>query len=600
MKNFADIQIGSQSRNKTIQKERKEHYGFDTETYNGKLHLITYAGMQKEGYLFIDLDNPDFDIFDILRFMTQKKFQTSLNWFYNLDYDVRAILRWMDEDHISNLYQQKETDIGDYHITFLSKKFFTIQKGKRVFSFYDISQFYPGGLDKNAKKYLKDTKKNDINAKILGVNKEYWYNNLVAVKKYCIHDSLLTGKLGELLYSNLWRVLRFNPKKPFSAGSISQEFFINNCDFIPTINGIPSDILRIHQNNYRGGRIEVLKRGYFENIYSFDIKSAYPAEMINLLDYSAGIWHKTTDFDDNMHGIYQVKFNWFNPDLGLIAFNADNKTVYPNGENCVSWMNEKEICLLNDNSKFGDFEIISGYAFHPYREIYPYRKLIKEFYELKENAKDINERMLYKLFINSIYGKTAQAIYDKDDKCYKTGKLYNPVYSCRITANTRIKLVKHALPISKRVIGFSTDSIQTLSDNIVCGKNLGDFEKEYCAKEGVILMAGIRYLDDMQKMRGFNSKDEEGKTLLLRELLLKNLEKSLIPIYIEKPITIFQGLKYKKFKKDDINIFKGEDRLLDINGDNRRLWMDDFKNAEDCLSRNIDSIPFFIENGINQ
>ena len=208
--------------------------------------------------------------------------------------------------------------------------------------------------------------------------------------------------------------------------------------------------------------------------------------------------------------------------------------------------------------------------------------------------------MLYKLFINSIYGKTAQAIYNVEEGKFKTGKLYNPLYSCRITANTRLTLLKNALPISKDVIGFSTDSIQTLNPNIKTGENLGDFEYEYCAKNGVILMAGIRYMDDMQKMRGFNAKNEKGEKLLLKSILENNLDKSIIPIWIEKPITIFQGLTYKKFNKNDINIFKGEERFLDVNGDYRRLWMDDFKDASDVFTRYINSQPYYLEGITNQ
>ena len=49
MKFFEEIEIGKQSRNKTQQQRIDKHYGFDTETLNGKLHLITYANDNEIG-----------------------------------------------------------------------------------------------------------------------------------------------------------------------------------------------------------------------------------------------------------------------------------------------------------------------------------------------------------------------------------------------------------------------------------------------------------------------------------------------------------------------------------------------------------------------
>ena len=274
MKQYNDIKIGKQTRNKTNQSEIKRHYGFDTETLNGICKLICYSGMGSyDSLYFEDEKNPE-NLPDILRFLTKKKFSLSLNWFYNLDYDIRAIIRLMPEDNIAELYHNGNTEIYGYKIKFLSKKFFKISVNKMTFLYYDISQFFSGGLDKNAQIYLNSGKDERINSKILGNSRKYWKDNFDMVIEYCIQDCEITGKLGLFFYSNLWKVLKFNPKKPYSTGSISQEYFINNCDFIPTIKNIPEEILKIHQDNYRGGRIEVIKRGFFERMNSYDLKSA--------------------------------------------------------------------------------------------------------------------------------------------------------------------------------------------------------------------------------------------------------------------------------------------------------------------------------------
>ena len=64
MKFFEEMVIGKQGRNKTVQKEIIRHVGLDTETLDGRLHLLTYfdvsEGLQmkdKMDYLLSDMEN---------------------------------------------------------------------------------------------------------------------------------------------------------------------------------------------------------------------------------------------------------------------------------------------------------------------------------------------------------------------------------------------------------------------------------------------------------------------------------------------------------------------------------------------------------------
>lgn len=598
MKKWDDLLLQNQSRRQTKHERINKHLGIDTETLNGKLKLICLStkngGKQEELYIE-DIEDEE-NLYSILLFLTNTKYKDYLKWFYNIDYDFRAIIRYLPEELLIELYNENKVKFHNFEIKYLPKKYFSVSRNKYVWVYYDISQFFPSGLDKNAKKYLNNECKDNINAAVLGSSLNYWNDNRKEIIKYCKQDCKLTAQLADLFYSNLWKEIKFNPSRPYSSGSISQEYFLNNT-FIPIIKNIPIAVLKLHQDNYRGGRIEILQRGYFDNLNSYDIKSAYPAQMAKLLDYSAGNWKRTTNFDDNYHGIYEIEYNCYEGYIGLFPQNFNNLTVYPNGEGLRTVVNEQELIFLQNNSNIADFKVLNGFQFIPFREVYPYKDLIMQLFHEKEVADDDNKRMIYKLFINSIYGKTAQAIYDKKTKKFRTGKLYNPIYSNRITSLTRLELIKNALSISKDVIGFSTDSIQTTKE-IRTGPKLGDFTFEYNAKNSVILMSGIRYTDDKQKIRGFGNQLSLDKTTEtkynLADVLEMNPEKSKIPVYIKKPVTLFQGLTYSKYSAEDINVFMTNEKILDINGDYRRIWKDNFVNCADCLSRNISSIPIMI------
>lgn len=605
MKDFSDIEIKPQTRHKTIQKRLSQHIGYDTETLNGYCRLICDSD---GNYCFIGAyptKSNDEILTDILTFLTKNAGKSGLRWFYNINYDFRAIIKYLSNDKLIELYNNNEVKFNDFTISYLPSKFFRITRNNHSNTFYDISHFFAGGLDMNAEKYLHQNKMEEVNRSILGTSKQYWVENKYLIIEYCIKDCVLTAKLADLFYSNLWNEIKFNPKNPYSAGSISQEFFINNSVFIPTVDGIPENILRLHQNNYRGGRIEILKKGYFKKLDSYDLKSAYPSIMVNLLDYTNGKWIKSTEYDEKIHGIYNIKYKWLNKDVGVFPHTVDNLTIYPNIINDYAYttVNEQEIIFLENHLNDCQYEILDGFQFIPYVEKYPYRDCILNLFEQKEIAEaenDQNKRLIYKLFINSIYGKTAEAIFNKNTGKFETGRLYNPVYANRITSLTRLKLLEASYSVASSVVGFSTDSILTEKpiSNRFIKNELGHFTHEYTAYDSVILMAGIRYIqvkdekkneiEIKQKLRGFT---DDIKKMNLKELLEANRDKDIIKTYIDKPLTLFQSLSYNNLTKEDINIFKPSLKKLDINGDCRRLWKDNFINADDCLNRNISSIP---------
>jgi len=88
--------------------------------------------------------------------------------------------------------------------------------------------------------------------------------------------------------------------------------------------------------------------------------------MINLLDYSNGIWHKTTEYDDNYHGIYEIEYAWYNDNIGIFPQTFNGKTIYPIGEKLKTVVNEKELKFLDENTGFCEYEILSGYQFTPF------------------------------------------------------------------------------------------------------------------------------------------------------------------------------------------------------------------------------------------
>jgi hypothetical protein len=90
---------------------------------------------------------------------------------------------------------------------------------------------------------------------------------------------------------------------------------------------------------------------------------------------------------------------------------------------------------------------------------------VEEFFRRKQDTpKDNPLREMYKLLLNSLYGKLNQ----------EGGALYAPFWASQITGHCRARL--HELEHRYAALHSSTDSILTTATDIVTGSALGDLE----------------------------------------------------------------------------------------------------------------------------
>lgn len=280
---------------------QKENVGLDTETYQGYVRLICDSFGR---YKYID------SIDDLLQFMTYKPYRNKFCWFFNLKYDFDSIVKYLPVAALKTLYETKRLEYNTYKLFFIDKKFFSIKDvNNHRFYFYDIAGFLETSLNNAAMKYLKEQKLEGIDGNRLNNENQYWLDNQEKIVEYCLKDCDLTKRIADYFWSIMYQTLEFNPKNPYSKGHFSEEYFLSKC-FIPTINALPLNALKFAFNAYSGGRFEILQRGYFDEVFVYDIKSAYPSIIADLIDYNYGHWSYTKKYDENAYdGFYRCKIN---------------------------------------------------------------------------------------------------------------------------------------------------------------------------------------------------------------------------------------------------------------------------------------------------
>jgi hypothetical protein len=589
---FSQLKIRYQRRFKNKGFVKKENTGIDSETYNGYTRLLTDSSGR---YKFIS----SFE--DCLNFLSHVYFRNKFNWFFNLQYDWESILKYLPKEILLEIYTTHKLEYNNFKIYYIPKKFISISKYHDHYYFYDINNFLETSLQIASKNYLKKEKLDIINPKRLNVSEKYWLKHEKDIIKYCIQDSVLTKEIADYFWNIMYNTIKFYPKRPFSKGRLAEEYFLHKC-FIPTINELSPAVIHLAWNGYNGGRFELLKRGYFEDVYIYDIKSAYPSIIAQLNDYNLGKWEKTEKYDKNADlsfhqcevSCYTTTFSPFMEKIGML-------NIYPNG-NFYQILNNYEIDFITKNFPECSIKILEGVKFYITNEQFPYKEEIEFLYNWKEKEKDDDIRYSIKILMNSYYGKKVQCVNGI------TGKLFNPIEGNLITSRTRLKLLEKGLEKPDKIISFSTDSVSS-TEKLSYPKHskLGDFSFEFYGK-GSIIMSDIYSLQSKKdkkrkdKFRGFTIIDEEKQETQLEytiEYILQEMKNQGLTKFTyekERPFHLGECLVHtKKRKLTDINIFKKHTKTINLNGDKKRIWERDFKNANDALTNNISSLPLLLK-----
>lgn len=496
---------------------------------------------------------------------------------YNLKYDMGAFLQSIPIARLDVLRQRGWCFYKGFHYVAISNKCLTIRKGKNAIHIYDMLNFYHMSLNKAAEVYLKD-EKSDMETK------DFWpyfvYHYWDRISLYCVHDAVLVAQLANVLIRRFEKYGVF-PKKLYSVAYISYQYFRQKTNYV-TVKRYwqhEKEVLRYAMESYNGGKFEVTTKGtgYY---YEYDIVSAYPFEISNLANITWARIVKDKKYRKfALYGFLRCKidipFGVYSP----LVMKRKELNCYPVGqfERTITKIEYEYLISVG-----ADIQIIDAYWLHLDNRQYPYKREINRLVKLKTGFKESKEKLDYetiKILMNSLYGKQVQLI-DKGDY-YAAGSNWNPIYGAVITAGVRCRM--SALQQENQdCCAVHTDSVITTKklENYNTGR-FGEltFETE---GQGVILGSGIYQIGDKVKFRGFPL-----KTPLLdlchsggRTISVKN-----------KHAFTWREIVYRGWENTLINRFETVEKKVDINFDQKRLWLDDWKSFKEIEARNVSSIP---------
>jgi hypothetical protein len=538
--------IKNQTRKKQALKSLHPHdiMGADTETVHGRVWLFSTERGVWEIETFADLVDILWNKEHSRQWKKGKVSNKNKNargitpvqmFFWNLKFDAQAILHLIDDDIVLDILADNqaafETTLNDgsevvFEIRYLEgkslqitpKNYFIGQYKCGTAKWWDISQFYgKGTLHKTAQnsgfegkvELCEDGTKLDASR---FNEEEYRIKYRDDIFHYAVQDAILAGKLARKKREEfLNEGIRFI--EPYSLANVAQRFLLDN-SVIPTINDFASsdigrELLRKALTAYRGGHFETLGSGMIPKAILLDLASAYPYVMRWISDVSKGYFVHGTGNDHF--------FDWLDDrrpfSIGFaeafVIFN-DGLPIHPL---CVGsapiitprivrgWFTADE---LAEARKWPHSQFFIGEWFYhvPESDYYPYRKVIDTLYEKKMQSKSGTPAyQVSKVLINSLYGKTIQAVNDK------AGKLWNPLASSVITGATRARLAELVRLNDFKAVSLATDGVMFRSSDLhtipvrplPAPYNLGEWELE-AEGPALIAMSGVYSMDKGDKI----------------------------------------------------------------------------------------------------
>jgi hypothetical protein len=552
-----------------------DYIGIDTETnINGDIQIIADS---KGRYRWLKED----DYSDwVLEFLSYMGYRNKRIVFYNVRFDIDSAIKYLPVEVLTALRRYGNVRYNNYKLRRIIGKWFRVKniKNKHSTNCFDMLAFYRSSLLRAIETYLNPSVEELRRLKVMKDARGSLFDlySPAKIREYCIQDALYTERLAYLLSNKFYESFNFNLPKPYSIAHLASSIMKNTCD-IPIITNIPFNVLEQAYRSYYAGWFEIFYRDAFDKLWKYDINSAFPYEMRNLLDVTKGEWRESNRLhEDAEYVFYKVQVG-INRKLNIspLSFRTlDERICHPVGK-WVGDYTKDELEILH-KLKDCNYEVIKGWEFYPDEKIYPFREYADNLYKMKSEANDPVHRYLYKTITTASYGKFAETAGGR------MGLLFNSVYASIITSRCRCKIFKAH---EDNIVSYATDCIISKTPlNLPLSKDIGDWKIEADGEKGIIIMNGMYIVGEHEGERGFPE---------LFKSLNKNMKKDRIIKHYNLPYTLAEAMLRKDPNKT--NIFRQVNKTCNINGDRKRVWTSDFRDVHDMLKRNIDSLPYILE-----
>ncbi len=492
-----------------------------------------------------------------------------INVWFSFSYDVNMILRGIDSAPFWR--GEEKIKIHGWTVEYRPGQTggrLTLQRGKRRVTHYDLFGFFQCSFIDVCRDWLGAVDQTIVKGKEDRADFSKWTR--AQLERYNGAELRDLAEIARRLDTALQSIEPPIELHSFHGPGAVASLLLSKVNTVKEIKASinPPNVDWLADRAYFGGRIELITRGDFKNVWHGDIRSAFPAAMLNLPDLSRCIWRKTDHYEGDKIGVYAV--NWSQPltdRIGVLPYRYPNRAVvYPLiGSGCY-WGEEVGAAI----DAGAAVEVVTGYVIDRFYES-ELSGAVANLYALRAayRVADDPRHMAIKLVLNSLYGKMAQRPTEIAGRS-RAPVTRSLILAGLITARVRAWMLRAAAQRDD-VICFATDGLYCKSARTVSGGlALGQWDVERIPR-AVFVQAGFYRFDypdgvDL-KSRGFNG-DEIDFDRLLSDLKNKGVH----TIEVTRFVTNLLHLAEPKAYPNPAVWIKAK-KTIQANDDYKRTWL---------------------------
>lgn len=591
--------------------QNKKIFVFDSEALkktlkNGNEFQKLYLGniySENENYYFYSLKE-----FNEIMQSLLIKYKRIMIFAHNLKYDLQlsGLLNYFIKNDTYLEMDKEDLLYGNVNYIKFQKK--NKQKIMKSLEFNDTTNYFKTSLENIAVEMFKEKKYAHNEYKYKG---KQWNDY---IKK---NGKELVLKDCEILYKLVNFMKNTNIKWGLSASNTTFKNW--NYNYNPEYEIDTDKFNLIVSELYHGGRTEVYKRNQKIDAVSLDVNSLYPYVM-KKYRYSVKFRRKLVinDYvtDYLIENIKKQKYNYiifidYKTQLSRTPIMTNCQGHLIDVQENLCYITGQEFLELYESDKNLSFKLYKVYEFFN-NDLFS--KYIDYFYKLKKEANNEAEKNIYKLFLNSLYGKMGQRVKSLKFLDYKdfpelkpfrkTNDLirfngisyslyndfltmleqqeykYSPLISAEITANARIVNYQYQKKLGiENIIASDTDSFiipkiefeKIPNKEKIINNELGMLKIEE-DKSGIVEFYGLKdymnFTTNIRKIKGIRKNaikiNENKYSMEIFKILNRNEE---IGIELEQRIKelTYDITKLKYNKENNGIIFKNYTEYLKKN-----------------------------------
>ena len=372
---------------------------------------------------------------------------------------------------------------------------FTVYYHGRRYIFRDSAKKIIGSLEQAAKDFDLPIRKGEIQ---YDLHRDEGYIPTKEEIEYCHIDTEILADILQYYYDNgMSQMTNASDAMKAYKNMVTEKGYQR---FFPVLPKPIDDFIR---KSYKGGYCYLNPKWFNEDIhkvYCYDVKSMYPSVMYEkLLPYGIPLHYKGNYEYDEEYPLYIQEINVCCtlkenkvPSIQTKSFMSIklNYLKTTNGKMLNLVLTSLDLERLIDDYYIEDIEYVQGFKFKGTTDLF--KDYIGHYFPLKESSTGA-KKQLYKIFLNSLYGKFAMMterkkgipeILNDHIKFQKTESeecdaMYTAVASF-ITSWARHKLLNGIYANYENFIYCDTDSMQLTAPvkGVDVGKNLGQWNIE--------------------------------------------------------------------------------------------------------------------------